>query len=180
MVRRRDINDIDEDEDGQIVDYSGDSDDGEEKFRRHPAPDLGALDTSQPLEFSVLREDDEILVRRNQAFRGEAAVPAGLDLPKVPTHRMMLEKLQELFPEMVEEVQWDVAEGGFRNVLDFLASLRVAKLTKIFDDENLPLTQGVIWNELGRNYRCFRQQDVEVSILITAHFMIILIRSQRS
>ena len=81
MVRRRDINDIDEDEDGQIVDYSGDSDDGEEKFRRHPAPDLGALDTSQPLEFSVLREDDEILVRRNQAFRGEATVPVGLDLP---------------------------------------------------------------------------------------------------
>ena len=27
-----------------------------------------------------------------------------------------------------------------------------------------PLTHGVIWNELGRNYRCFRQQDVDVSI----------------
>ena len=52
----------------------------------------------------------------------------------------------------------------FRNVFDFLASLRVAELTKIFDDENLPLTHGVIWNELGRNYRCFHQQDVEVSI----------------
>ena len=47
MARRRDINDIDEDEDGQIVDYSGDPDDGdkpkeilpEEKFRRRPAPD---------------------------------------------------------------------------------------------------------------------------------------------
>ena len=73
----------------------------------------------------------------------------------MPTHRMMLEKLQELFPEMVEGVQWDLAEGGFRDVLDFLASLRVAELTKIFDDENLPLTHGVIWNELGRNYRCF-------------------------
>jgi len=55
MARRRDINDIDEDEDGQIVDYLGDSDDDgdkpkeilpEEKFRRRPAPDLGALDTS--------------------------------------------------------------------------------------------------------------------------------------
>jgi hypothetical protein len=54
MARRRDINDIDEDEDGQIVDYSGDSDDGnkskedlpEEAFRRRPAPDLGVLDTS--------------------------------------------------------------------------------------------------------------------------------------
>ena len=77
---------------------------------------------------------------------------------------MVLEKLQELFPEVVEGVQWDLAEGGFRNVFDFLASLRVAELTKIFDDENLPLTHGVIWNELGRNYRCFRQQDVEVSI----------------
>ena len=61
-------------------------------------------------------------------------------------------------------MQWDLAEGGFRNVLDFLASLCVAELTKIFDDENLPLTHGVIWNELGRNYRCFLQQDVEVSI----------------
>ena len=38
----------------------------------------------------TLREDDEILVRSNQVFRGEAAVPAGLDLPKVPTHRMLL------------------------------------------------------------------------------------------
>ena len=89
MARRRDINDIDEDEESQIVDYSGDSDIGdkpaeilpEDKFRRRPAPDLGALDTSQPLEFSVLRQDNEILVRSNQAFRGEAAVPVGLDLP---------------------------------------------------------------------------------------------------
>ena len=39
---------------------------------------------------------------------------------------MVLEKLQELFPEMVEGVQWNLAEGGFMNVLDFLASLRVA------------------------------------------------------
>ena len=48
--------------------------------------------------------------------------------------------------------------------MDFLASLRVAELTKIFDDENLPLTHGVIWNEIGRNYRCFRQKGTEVSI----------------
>jgi hypothetical protein len=95
-------------------------------------------------------------VRSNQAFRGEAAVPVGLDFPKVTTHRMMLEKLQELFPEMVEGVQWDLAKGGF--------SLCVAEFAEIFDDENLPLTHAVIWNELGRNYRCFRQQDVEVSI----------------
>jgi len=46
MARRRDINDIDEDEDGQIVDYSGKL--PEEAFRRRPAPDLGAVDTSQP------------------------------------------------------------------------------------------------------------------------------------
>ena len=52
---------------------------------------------------------------------------------------MVLEKLQELFPEMVEGVHWDLAEGGFRNVFDFLASLRVAELTKMFDDEKLPL-----------------------------------------
>ena len=122
MAHRRDINDINEDEEGQISDYSGDSDNGdkpteilpEEKFRRRPTPNLWS--------FFVLREDDEILVRSNQAFRGEAAV----DLPKVPTHRMVLEKLQELFPEMVEGVQWNLAEGGFMNVLDFLASLRVA------------------------------------------------------
>ena len=29
MAHRRDINDIDEDEEGQIVDYSGDSDNGD-------------------------------------------------------------------------------------------------------------------------------------------------------
>ena len=59
-------------------------------------------------------------------------MPVGVNLPKMPTHRMMLEKLQELFPEMVEGVQWDLAEG-------------------------------VIWNELGRKYRCFRQQGTKVS-----------------
>ena len=42
----------------------------------------------------------------------------GLDLPKVPTHRMMLEKLQELFPEMVEGVQWDLADrNGIKECL---------------------------------------------------------------
>ena len=57
-------------------------------------------------------------MRSNQAFRGEAAVPVGLDLPKVPTHRMMLEKLQELFPEMVEGVQWDLADrNGIKECL---------------------------------------------------------------
>ena len=63
MARIRDINDIDEDEQGQIVDYSvGDSNDGnkskedlpEETFRRH-------LDTSQPLQYSILREGQELL-----------------------------------------------------------------------------------------------------------------------
>ena len=88
----------------------------------------------------------------------------GVELPKASTHLKMLEKLQELFPEMVEGVQWDLAEGGFRNVLDFLASIRVAELAKILDDENLPLTHGVNWNELGRNYRCFHQHGIEVSI----------------
>jgi hypothetical protein len=54
----------------------------------------------------------------------------------------MLEKLQELFPEMVEGVQWDATEDSFRNVLDFLASIRVAEFTKMLDDENLPFTHG--------------------------------------
>ena len=53
---------------------------------------------------------------------------------------------------------------GLRNVLDFLASLRVDEFAKILYDENLLLTHGVIWNELGRNYRCFRQQGIEVNI----------------
>jgi hypothetical protein len=123
------FDDIDKGEEGQIVDYSGDSDDGnkseevlpEETFRRRPAPDLGALDTSQPHQYSILREDDELMVRSNQAFRGET-MPRDIDLPKPSTHLMLLEKLPELFPEMVEGVQWDVREGGFRNVLDFLCS----------------------------------------------------------
>jgi len=83
-------------------------------------------------------------VRSNQAFRGET-MPIEVDLSKPSTHLMMLEKLPELFPEMVEGVQWDVREGGFRNVLDFLASLRVAEFTQHLDDENLPLTNGVNW-----------------------------------
>ena len=68
----------------------------------------------------------------------------------------MLEKLQELFPEMAEGVLWYLTVGNFRNVLDFLA--------KMLDEENLPLTHGVTWNELGRNCRCFRKQSVEVNI----------------
>ena len=75
MAHKRDINDIDDDE-GGLVDYSGDSDDDnkskenlpEEAFRRRPAPDLGAIHTSQPHQYSILREVDEFLVRSNQAF----------------------------------------------------------------------------------------------------------------
>ena len=62
MTLKRDINDIDDDEEG-MVDYSGDSDDDnkskeklpEEAFRRRPAPDLGTIDTSQPHQYSILR-----------------------------------------------------------------------------------------------------------------------------
>ena len=91
-------------------------------------------------------------------------MPVGVELSKAPTHLKMLEKLQELFPEMVEGAHWDLAEGGFRNVLDFLASLGVAEFAKMLDDENLPITHGDNWNELGRDYPCFRQQGIEVNI----------------
>jgi hypothetical protein len=76
-------------------------------------------------------------------------MPRDIDLPKPSTHLMLLKKLLELFPELVEGGEWDVREGCFRNVLDFL---------------NLPLTHGVNSNEFGRNYRCFRPQRVEVDI----------------
>ena len=96
MARGRDISDIDDDEDG-LVDYSGESDDDnkskdilpEDAFRR---------------QYSILREGDEYLVRSNQAFRGETTLPVEVELPKASTHLKMLEKLQELFPEMVEGV----------------------------------------------------------------------------
>ncbi len=93
-------------------------------YRRMRSADLGAVDTSQ------------------QAFGGETTLPMGVELLKVSTQL----KMQELFPEMVEGVQWDL----FRNVLDFLVSIRVAELSKILDDENLPLTHGVNWYELSR------------------------------
>ncbi len=153
-----------------IVDYSGDcrllwseEDLPENAFRRRPAPDLGALDTSQPLQYSTLRVGDELLVRSNQAFRGEM-IPRDLDLPKPSTHLMLLEKLLKLFPELKEGVEWDVREGGFRNVLDFLASIRVTEFTQQFDADNLPFTHDVNWNEFGRNYQNFRLQEVETDI----------------
>ena len=67
MAHIRDINDIDEGEEGQIVDYSGDSDDGnkseedlpEKTFRRRPAP---VVLTSQPLQCSILREGQELRI----------------------------------------------------------------------------------------------------------------------
>ena len=103
-------------------------------------------------------------MRSNQAFRGET-MPIGVDFPKPSTHLMLLEKLPELFPELVEGVEWDVREGGFRNVLDFLASIRVTEFNQRIDDDNLPFTHCVNWNEFGRNYRNFRLQEVEVDIL---------------
>ena len=48
--------------------------------------------------------------------------------------------------------------------LGLLGELSVAELAKILDDENLPLIHGVNWNELGKDYRCFRQQGIEVNI----------------
>ena len=40
MARRRDINDIDDDEEGQIVDYSGDSDNGDKPTKILPKEKL--------------------------------------------------------------------------------------------------------------------------------------------
>jgi len=65
-------------------------------YRRMRSADLGAVDTSQ------------------QAFGGETTLPMGVELLQVSTQL----KMQELFPEMVEGVQWDLSEGNFRNVLD--------------------------------------------------------------
>ena len=135
MARRRDINDIDDDEDG-LFDYSGESNDDKSKdippedaFHHRPAPDIGTVYTSQPHQYSILREGDELMVRSNQAFRGETTLPMGVELPKASTHLKMLQKLQELFPEMVEGVHWDLTEGNSRNVLDFLVSIRVAEFS---------------------------------------------------
>ena len=71
---------------------------------------IGAVDTSQPHQYSILREDNELLVRSNQAFRGETTLPVGVELPKASTHLKMLEILQELFHEMVEGVLWELHE----------------------------------------------------------------------
>ncbi len=83
-----------------MVDYSGESDDDdkskgilpEDAFRRRPAPDIGTVDTSQPHQYSILREDDELLVRSNQAFRGETTLPVGVELPKASTHLNFLRR----------------------------------------------------------------------------------------
>jgi hypothetical protein len=88
MARIRDINDIDEDEDGQIVDYSGDSDDDNKSAEDLPEEILGTLDTSQPRQYSILREGE--------------TMHRDIDLPKPSTDLMLLEKLPKLFPEMVE------------------------------------------------------------------------------
>ena len=79
----------------------------------------------------------------------------GVELPKASTHLKLLEKLQELFPEMVEGVQWNLTEGGFRNVLDFLASIRVAELAKILDDENLMVHWEIDYRKIIGIYRNF-------------------------
>jgi hypothetical protein len=115
MTHKRDINDIDDDEEG-LVDYSGDSDDDskskenlpEEAFLRRPAPDLGVVDTFLPHQYSILIEGDEFLGRSNQVFRSETTLPVEVELPKASTHLKVLEKLQKLFPEMAEGVYWDL------------------------------------------------------------------------
>ena len=62
-------------------------------------------------------------MRSNQAFKDETTLPVGVELPKASTHLKMLEKLQELFSDIDEGVQWVLTKGNFRNVLDFLARL---------------------------------------------------------
>ena len=57
----------------------------ENAFRRRPAPDIGAADTSQLHQYSILRDDDEFLVRSNQALRGETTLPVKVELPKAST-----------------------------------------------------------------------------------------------
>ncbi len=66
-------------------------------------------------------------MRSNQAFKTETTLPVGVELPKASTHLKMLENLQELFPEMVEGVHWDLTDS--RNIFDFLASIRVAEFS---------------------------------------------------
>ncbi len=68
MARSRDINDIDDDDEDGLFDYSGESDDDD-------------------------KSKDILLVRSNQAFRGETTLPVGVELPKASTHLKMLEKL---------------------------------------------------------------------------------------
>jgi hypothetical protein len=136
MSRKKDIIDIDENEDG-LVDYSGYSDDDnkskdslpENAFRRHPALDVGTAyghDSTQPQQCFIIREDDITLVRSRNAFRAEMFLPVGIELPKAPTHLKVLELLRELFPEMEQGVHWDLMEGNFRNGLE---------LSKILDDK---------------------------------------------
>ena len=169
MSSSKKIEEIDE----EIVDYTAESDDGkstdsdpENLFRRRAAPDLGTADgydSTQPQQGSVLREDDVILVRGSHAFRG-VNLPMEMILPKVSTHQEVRDLLHELFPDLGGEVQWDLTEGNFRNVLDFLASVRVSELSKILDSDNLPITHGVQWGELGRDCRSFRSQSREIDI----------------
>ena len=80
-------------------------------YRRRPAPDLGAVDTTQQKQCSILREGDVFLVRSSQAFRGEMTLPMGLEFPQASTHLKMLERIHDLFPEIAEGVQWDLTEG---------------------------------------------------------------------
>ena len=47
-------------------------------------------------------------------------------------------------------LRWLRECNGISGVLDYLESIRKAQLATILDDEkNLPLTDGVTWNELG-------------------------------
>jgi len=73
-------------------------------------------------------------VRSNQAFKDETILPVGVELPKASTHLKMLEKLQELFSDMDEEVQW-VLNG--RQLQECLGLPGEAELAKILHDKNL-------------------------------------------
>ena len=83
-------------------------------------------------------------MRGSHAYRG-ANLPMEMILPKVSTHQEVRDLLYELFPDMGDEVQWDLTEGNFRNVLDFLAIIRVSESSKILNSDNLPITHGVQW-----------------------------------
>jgi len=90
-----------------------------------------------------------------------------MHFPMVYTEINRDEKIERMFPEMHASAVWDIQfdKDYVDHVLDYLVSMRVKLVTiNIRDDDGVSLAANVNWKSFGREYRRFRDLEVETGV----------------